>query len=330
MRKRALFVYFISIFFLNAGEVDPYLAWKISLKDASTIINQYFNRKIAKTLNQLPNNCSCETASAEILKNFGVVLNSPLEKWIKSNNQIEKFPNKNSENDKLLKESIYWKNSNSSVEKSQMISLKMMLDEIININGVYIGVDKITHFTGSGFIYYKRYLSALKKGSPHKIAMEKAIDIGVMGEKNILGRYASGVFSFADLEANFQGLLFGIDLCNSAQPLIIIKNQRWVLSKSFNIKNYVNPYWNESYNPSYYYEGKNLTLFPKSITVLSNLPKNCKTYNSDLIQDRFSKYQNTSKPSFSTKYLNSLVNRNDIPNPKLFDIRKICSEANLN
>jgi len=74
----------------------------------------------------------------------------------------------------------------------------------------------------------------------------------------------------------------------------------------------------------------NLTLFPKSITVLSNLPKNCKTYNSDLIQDRFSKYQNTSKPSFSTKYLNSLVNRNDIPNPKLFDIRKICSEANLN
>ena len=77
-------------------------------------------------------------------------------------------------------------------------------------------------------------------------------------------------------------------------------------------------------------EGKNLTFFPKSITVLSNLPKNCETYNSDLIQDRFYKYQNTSKPSFSIKYLNSLVSRNEIPDPKLFDIRKICSEVNLN
>ncbi len=70
----------VSIFFLNAGEVDPYLAWKISLKDASILINQYFNREITKTLNQLPDNFSCETASAEILKNFDVVLNSPLEK----------------------------------------------------------------------------------------------------------------------------------------------------------------------------------------------------------------------------------------------------------
>ena len=55
-------------------------------------------------------------------------------------------------------------------------------------------------------------LSAIKKGDSHKVSMEKAIDLGIIGEKNILGRYASGVFSFADLEANFQGLLFGIKL----------------------------------------------------------------------------------------------------------------------
>ena len=330
MAKRAFYIHFVSIFFLNAGEVDPYLAWKFSLKDASKIINQYFNRNITKTLKQLPNNCSCETAAAEILKDFGVVLNSPLEKWIKSNDSIEKFPNKGFVNNKLLKQSIYWKDSNPSIEKSQIISLKMMLDEIININGIYIGVDKITHFTGSGFIYYKRYLSALKKGSSNKIAMEKAIDLGIMGEKNILGRYASGVFSFADLEANFQGLLFGIEFCSSSQPLIKKINQRWVLSKLFNIKKYVNPDWNESYNPSYYYEGKNLTLFPKSITVLSNLPKNCETYNSALIQNRFNKYQNTSTSSFSIKYLNDLVDRKKIPDPRLFDIRKICSKINLN
>ena len=330
MTKRAFFIYFVSIFFINAGEVDPFLAWKVSLKDASIIINQYFNRKITKTLNELPDNCSCETAAGEILKNFGVVLNSQLEKWIKSNNKIEKFPNKKYENNELLKKSIYWKDSNPTVEKSQLIGLKMMLDEIININGVYIGVDKITHFTGSGFIYYKRYLYSLKKGFSNKIAMEKAIDLGIIGEKNILGRYASGVFSFADLEANFQGLLFGIELCNSAQPLLIKKNKQWVLIEPFNIKKYVNPYWNESYNPSYYYEGKNLTLFPKSITVLSNLSKNCETYNSALIQNRFNKYQNTSTSSFSIEYLNKLVDKNKIPNPRLFDIRKICSQANLN
>jgi len=330
MNKRVFLLYLVSIFFLNAGEVDPYLAWKISLKDASILINQYFNREITKTLNQLPDNCSCETASAEILKNFGVVLNSPLEKWIKSNNKIEKFPNKESDNNHLLKKSIYWKDSKVSIEKSQMISLKIMLDEIININGIYIGVDKITHFTGSGYLYYKRYLSAIKKGDSHKVAKEKAIDLGIIGEKNILGRFASGVFSFADLEANFQGLLFGIDLCNNGQTLIKKKNERWIISRPFNIKNYVNAYWNESFNPSYYYEGLNLTLFPKSITVLSNLSKNCETYNSSLIQNRFKKYQNTSMLSFSVNYLNSLVVKNKIPNPILFDIRKICLDNNLN
>jgi hypothetical protein len=112
--------------------------------------------------------------------------------------------------------------------------------------------------------------------------------------------------------------------------LIKKKNERWIISRPFNIKNYVNPYWNESFNPSYYYEGLNLTLFPKSITVLSNLSKNCETYNSSLIQNRFKKYQNTSMLSFSVNYLNSLVVKNEIPNPKLFDIRKICSDNNLN
>ena len=51
MKKRILLIYFISIVILNAGEVDHFLAWKVYLKDASILVNQYFNREITKTLN---------------------------------------------------------------------------------------------------------------------------------------------------------------------------------------------------------------------------------------------------------------------------------------
>jgi len=314
---------------LSAGEVDPYLVWNHSLRDASDVLNRYYNRKINEVLANLPEDCSCETAAGDILKYFGVTLNAPVEKWIKLSNQIQKFPDKKTDKNILFRKSIYWKPGTPAVEKGQMISLDVMLDQSINVNGIFIGVDKLTHFTGSGYLYYKRYLFARKRGDSKLQAMEKAIDLGIISENNILGRYGTGVFSFADLEANFQGLLLGLDLCQNGKTRLKKNRSRWTLDEPFDIRNYVNPNWNEAYNPSYYYEGKNLSLFPKSITVLTNLPKYCEMFNSQPIQELFIKYNAASVPSFSVQYLRKLIQAKDIPNSRLFDIRKICPKKAL-
>ncbi|MBC8345682.1 MAG: hypothetical protein ISR82_06650 [Candidatus Marinimicrobia bacterium] len=315
---------------LQAGEVDPYLVWNTPLKDASYELNRYYNREIQKVLKYLPKDCSCETAAGNILKHFGVTLNAPLEKWIKSSAKIHKFPDNQTDIDRLFRNSIFWKSGKPAFEKGRMISLRIMIDESINVNGIIIGVDKLTHFTGSGYLYHQLYLRSVNKGNSKSQAMEKAIDLGIMGEKNILGRMASGVFSYADLEANFQGLLLGIGLCQNGKTRLIKRENNWILDKPFDIRDYVNPNWNEAFNPSFYYEEKNLSFFPKSITVLSNLSKFCPSYHSQKIQKKFELYNSEENPSFSSKYLDQLIREKEIPDPSLFDIRKICSKNKSN
>ncbi len=305
------------------------MVWNQSLRDASDLLNRYYNREINEVLSELPDDCSCETAAGDILKHFGVTLNAPLEKWIKSSSQIQKFPDEKTDKDALFRKSIFWKSGTPAFEKGQMISLDVMLDESININGIIIGIDKLTHFTGSGYLYYQRYLLSRNKGDSSSQAMEKAIDLGIASEKYILGRYASGVFSYADLEANFQGLLLAINLCQNGERRLKKKGGHWVLDKPFDIRNYVNSNWNEAYNPSYYYEGENLTLLPKSITVLTNLPKFCEAFHAPPIQEQFKNYEGLKQQSFSVQYLKERIEAREIPDPGLFDIRKICPKKVL-
>ena len=99
-------------------------------------------------------------------------------------------------------------------------SLEIQIDEVVNVGGIYIGLDKLTHFTASGFLYYKIYRLALEFVESKEAAMQMAIAMGIYGEKYILGKISSGVFSFADLESNYQGFLFALDLCNSGEPWV--------------------------------------------------------------------------------------------------------------
>ncbi len=311
-----------------AGEVDPYLVWGHPLNDASDKLNWYYNHEIQVALQKLPEDCSCQTAAASTLRHFGVTLNGPLEKRIKSTNWVDKFPKETKFSENIFRKSIYWEEGSSIFEKGQSISLDKMIDEIININGILTGIDKLTHFTGSGYLYYIRYTSLIEKGESIPAAMEKAVRLGIFGEQNLLGRYASGVFSFADLEANFQGLLFGIDLCEGHHPLLKKVDSKWILNSHFDIRNYVNPNWDEAFNPSYYYEGQNLTLLKKSKTVLNHLPSYCIQFQSPEVQARFNHYEYTKKISFSALLLQKMIYSGEIPDPTPFNIQKICSESN--
>lgn len=316
---------------LYAGEVDHYLAWSNLPIESSAQLNIIYNREIRAALDvinlQTPD-CSCEDAAGQILQHFGVVLNSPIEQHIKQSTDIDHTPSVHTNLPKYFRNSIFWKKTTSpSHNRLQEVSLNTQIDEIINVGGVYIGLDKLTHFMGSGYLYYQVYKIALKGSSSEDDAIKKAIQMGIFGEKKVLGKIPSGVFSYADLESNFQGFLFAKNLCSKTEPYLKQTATGWTLVGNFNLKDYVNPYWDESYNPSYYYKGFNLTLMPKSKTVLTNLPKYCAVYQTDEIQAMFTYYDSIAKPSFSINYLNTLVDKDEIPNPNMFDIRTICNKV---
>ena len=302
------------------GEVDHYLSWGQTLEDAAPILNSKINEIINSTVQSLPKDCSCEVAASKVLSGFGVSLNSNFEKWIKETDRVDKFmPNI----DLALRESIF-SHHNSKWFQIERAFFAIQLDEIINVGGVYLGLDKLTHFTGSGFLYYQAYRISKKAGNVDPIEM--AIKVGITGEKTVIGRMATGVFSYGDLEANFQGLIFGLDMCAGVDPFLRHSEDGWKFSRPFDIKAYVNPHWDESYNPSFYYDGLNMMLMPKSTTVLKNLPDFCDVYYSSFVKNLFRYYDSFEYRSDSVIRLDSLISIGNLPNPSPYNIRTICRD----
>jgi hypothetical protein len=73
-----------------------------------------------------------------------------------------------------------------------------VLSPTIQVNGIYIGIDKLGHFFQQGFQYYE--VEDQKKGQSQEFG--KGTEVG------FYGLASTGVYSQADLEANRQGLLF--------------------------------------------------------------------------------------------------------------------------
>ncbi len=323
---------FISLMlcFSLAGEVDHYMAWDHLPKDESKMLNQLYNKEIQvalNTINKKNGDCDCEDVAGDILRHFGVSLNSPMEKHLKESNEFDKYPRPDTPLNERYKHSIYRRDLPlKNLNNFQDLSLHLQIDEIINIGGVYIGVDKLTHFTASGYLYYEIYRRILSKTDSEETAKNTAVEAGVFGEKNLLGKIPSGVFSYADLESNYQGFMFALDLCRDSPIKLIRADSGWKLSGEFDLRNYVNPLWDESYNPSYYYENQNLTLTPKSSAVLENIPDYCLMYQSDKIQSLFAYYDQIANPSYSDVYVKSLIKSGVLPNPDPFNIRILCGD----
>ena len=302
------------------GEVDHYLSWGQTLVDATPILNSKINEIINTTVQSLAKDCSCEEAAGKVLSGFGVSLNSNFEKWIKGTDKVDKFmPNI----DLALRESIF------SLHKTQWALIErnffsIQLDEIVNVGGVYIGIDKLSHFTGSGFLYYQAYRIAKRAGNKEPI--NQAIKIGITGEKTVIGRMATGVLSYGDLEANFQGFLFGLHMCEGKDPFLKYSSDGWQFSRPFDIRSYVNPNWDESYNPSFYFDGLNLMLMPKSTAALNNLPNFCEGYRSSYVQKLFHYYDSIQSKSESFIHLDSLISIKKLPDPSIFNIKNICGD----
>ncbi|HEO70060.1 MAG TPA: hypothetical protein ENN80_02280 [Candidatus Hydrogenedentes bacterium] len=123
----------------------------------------------------------------------------------------------------------------------------------IRIGDVYLGVDKIAHFFGFGRRYYIRYSRLRKRGLDEREAIERLVGRGILQEKMYFGRISSGIFSHADLEANYQGFCLARDLCSGEEPYIVRESARWVLSRPVDLRDYVTPDFDESYNQCAYW-----------------------------------------------------------------------------
>ncbi|MGI8469205.1 MAG: hypothetical protein ACR2N3_12215 [Pyrinomonadaceae bacterium] len=135
------------------------------------------------------------------------------------------------------------------------------LSSTVNLYGAEFGTDKIAHFFQQGYSYYKIYNRALAEGLAPDEAAEKAVKWGQKTERTIYGTLISGVYSNADLFANYAGMKFYLGLTRQIKigddarpPTLILKNGLWEFNGNYSARNLLKPFisnhLNEAFNPS--------------------------------------------------------------------------------
>lgn len=119
----------------------------------------------------------------------------------------------------------------------------------IKVNDVLIGSDKLGHFLSQGKKYYGRYLRTHDE--------TKAARHSAFTERALFGQSTTGVYSNADLVANYEGFLFYRSLFEDnviyGKPAILAwRGDHWEVQRPFTWADHVNAYWDEALNIDHY------------------------------------------------------------------------------
>lgn len=110
-----------------------------------------------------------------------------------------------------------------------------------------LGVDKIDHFWIQGYDYYRRS----RQGSEPT----RAVDWGTRTERGIWGLWTTGVFSYADLAANYDGMLFYTGLLTEGSVMQRDSEGCVMMDRPFNWGAWIDWRYDEVLNPSVYRAG---------------------------------------------------------------------------
>jgi hypothetical protein len=233
-----------------AYETDQYLNRRHEVQDSIGLMDDYVNRRINKVVNEWQGHRDDRRLVVDIYRQMGSwYWVDKIERWAMNDPAVEKFPQKHSD-------SIY---SGSPVWATR-VAFFFGIGRSIKVNGVILGTDKFGHFFSQGLKYYKREKRGVGAGSLFKR--------GASVERWLFGLLTTGVYSNADLVANYEGMLFYKGLLNNnivkgKQALIGWDGDRPYMQRSFSWRDHINDYWDEALNPSHVVDSLEKHLVPE-------------------------------------------------------------------
>jgi len=158
-----------------------------------------------------------------------------------------------------LKENIY----------SDLYPEPLNQNYIIKVAGEFLGPDKIDHFFDQGYSYW--LISRFGEND------KAALTFGVETEIGWYGLRAGGIFSFADLRANWEGYRFFIDLFDKEKGHLTINGEGSVeINRPFDWTDYIDWQYDELKNPSVITE---INLKKINRYIWNHYDQYCETYN---------------------------------------------------
>lgn len=234
----------------SASEIDSYTLRYEPLEDARLIINQRANDYLRDAIVRVNQKSVCKKDDlyTEIRKDFNIILRKGnFINEIVSSAVIPKHQIARSES--IFK---YHKITDGYLLARPAADMDGIgIGTTMNFDGHYIGSDKFEHMFGQGYHYFKRFYY---KG----FTLKRVLYVGMANERLHLGGnpIATGVYTPADLVANFQGMRFwndllveGPDLLNeNLGPYITCVDNQWKLVKEVDFRNYIDAGFDEAYN----------------------------------------------------------------------------------
>ena len=165
-----------------------------------------------------------------------------------------------------LRDSIY-----RDIDYLEGFSLNLKeLTHVANIDGHLVGLDKIGHFFAQGWQYFETR-------QDEEDGLDEAIAWGIGKEEGLFGTTTTGIFSYADMVANFNGWRFwnrvlleepdplksfagrlfdrayvscDIQLIESIRQLRVVR--AWEVNRRFDLRDYIDGTWDEGNNCNSY------------------------------------------------------------------------------
>ncbi|MBI2606046.1 MAG: hypothetical protein HYW49_08205 [Deltaproteobacteria bacterium] len=202
-----------------------------SLPKLNEKVNRILDRAVSETRKEMGAQCSKAKLRQEVLRWIRPDPTGQLEFWMELSDELDHTHIGVSKS--VYRDVSFW---DSPILKVAGIG------RLILLNGSVIGTDKVGHFFYQGLAYF----DLVQEGKPlEKVLAENHAEDGLWGLKT------SGVFSYADMAANYQGYRFWDQFTRGENPYFkCVQGIGWVKARNFTWADYVNSAWDEAINCS--------------------------------------------------------------------------------
>lgn len=296
----------------RAAESDPYWGWRSPPRESARAIDGAINRLLVRGLADV--NAARITSCREAVALFTAPLKVTSEHFFRSAMRpwtMDRSPSDDRQREAFDDASVY--------RRAPLFPLGhfVPLDPTLQADGVLFGPDKIGHFFTNGLRSYHRFLAARAAGADVDAAELAAVRYGVDEENGWLGLGIDGVFSFADLHASLAGVRFYRALCEGDE-LTRADDGRWTFSPLFAMARWIDPCWDESFNPS--------AFAPSEADAVSGaLLEVCPLLDDAVVQTRRQRYRTRGCHEGTSAVLDALILDGVAPSPVRWDIERACA-----
>ncbi len=237
-----------------AYESDQYMNRKQDVADSLLVLNQQVNQAIDKVLRRKRPPTTRKGIARGIWREIGgVYWADKIERWAAKSHLVDKYEQKR--HNSIYRNMPIW---------ATRVNFVFGVGRSFKLNGVMVGSDKFGHFFSQGYKYYRR---ELRGDSDSKLLAR-----GAFAERWLFGHLTTGVYSNADLVANYEGWLFYQslfldDIVSDKSAILVWREGKYVKQRPFTWADHVNAYWDEALNPSFNVPSLNKRL-RKSIVAL--------------------------------------------------------------